>query len=86
MSENGCHVRTSALLVLKVSPGAMLRNLRTKQGLSQQALGAKLGSTQHYISELEVNTERSWTVAKLQRVFGALGYEVVVGLRKNGVT
>lgn len=82
MSENGCHIRASSLLVLKVSPGAMLRHLRGKQALSQQALAEKLGSTQHYISELEVNQERSWTVAKLQRIFGALGYEVVVGLRK----
>jgi transcriptional regulator with XRE-family HTH domain len=58
--------------------GQYVRAHRERAGLSQQALADKLGCSQPAISQLEVGNA-SLSIATLQRIAEALGYDLEVG-------
>lgn len=67
-------VRTSGQL------GPILRNLRKSKGLSQAALGVRLGLPQDRISKIESRPEQI-TVNQLLTILMALDAELSVGAR-----
>jgi transcriptional regulator with XRE-family HTH domain len=57
--------------------GKTLRNLRTENGLTQEALARRAGVTKHTISSIEVGRNCA-TVATLDAILGAMGYEIEI--------
>lgn len=66
--------------------GARLRALRESAGLTQAAVGARLGTTQSAIARLEAGGGERLTLRMLARVAAALGCraDVVIASRKVG--
>ncbi len=66
--------------VAKLEPGHQVARLRIRQGLTQEQLAAKVGTTQSAIARLE-NGKREPSLSYLRRVLGAMGYGFVLSPR-----
>lgn len=55
--------------------GRQIRELRKREGLTQQALGERLNVSRQAISKVELG-EENVTIERLQRIMKALGYQV----------
>jgi ribosome-binding protein aMBF1 (putative translation factor) len=60
-----------------------IADLREKQGLTQAALAAKVGTTQAGISRLENPNYRNYSLKTLEKVAVALGARLKVELMEN---
>lgn len=83
-SKNGTY-----LLIVKTrypgrmeSPGDLLREARSRAGLSQSDLAARAGVTQSVISEYEAG-KRQPAVPTLARLVAATGHELTLGLERS---
>jgi transcriptional regulator with XRE-family HTH domain len=62
--------------------GEQIRRLRTREGLSQQALADRAGLSRIYIAKLEAGERISPSLPVLERIAKALGARVLVTLVK----
>lgn len=62
--------------------GAILRGYRNEHGLTQAAVGEKVGVAQKVISQIETNSG-STSLARVLKVLAALDLELTVGARKT---
>jgi transcriptional regulator with XRE-family HTH domain len=60
----------------------LLRETRTRHGLSQARLARRAGTTQAVVSRIE-RGEASPSIATLRRLLGAMGWELDAGLRRS---
>jgi len=67
----------------EVPPGYLLRDERERAGLTQAALGERLGVTQQAVARAE-RWEANPTVALLRRWAEACGCELVIALEPTG--
>ena len=65
-----------------VTPGTLLRQARTRAGLSQVELATQAGTTQSVISAYE-SGQRQPSVPALARLIEAAGFELTLGLRRQ---
>lgn len=69
------------------APSKAFKALRTRSKLTQAQAGAKLDgvtSGQHYVSQYErARFGENWHLATLLKLFKAVGYDVVIGVRKR---
>ena len=63
-----------------VTPGTLLRQARTRAGLSQVELATQAGTTQSVISAYE-SGQRQPSIPALARLIDAAGFELALGLR-----
>lgn len=73
---------TSHPLVTPGQLGSMLQAARKAQGLTQSALGSRIGLSQSRVSHLELNAHEL-SVEQLLAWCGALGLELSVGTRSH---
>ena len=60
--------------------GKLIRELRTRQGLSQELLAQKARLSRIYIAKLEAGERASPSIPALQRIAGALGAKLKIDL------
>jgi len=60
--------------------GQLIRELRTRQGLSQEGLAQKARLSRIYIAKLEAGERASPSIPALQRIAGALGAKLKIDL------
>ena len=60
--------------------GKLIRELRTRQGLSQERLAQKARLSRIYIAKLEAGERGSPSIPALQRIAGALGAKLKINL------
>ena len=60
--------------------GQLIRELRTRQGLSQEGLARKARLSRIYIAKLEAGERASPSIPALQRIAGALGAKLKIDL------
>ena len=60
--------------------GQLIRELRTRQGLSQERLAQKARLSRIYIAKLEAGERGSPSIPALQRIAGALGAKLKIDL------
>ena len=65
-----------------VTPGTLLRQARTRAGLSQVELATQAGTTQSVISAYE-SGQRQPSIPALARLIEAAGFELTLGLRRQ---
>jgi len=73
---------TSDVSPQMVTPGTLLRQARTRAGLSQVELATQAGTTQSVISAYE-SGQRQPSVPALARLIEAAGFELTLGLRRQ---
>lgn len=61
----------------RLEPGHQVARLRIQQGLTQEELAAKVGTTQSAIARLE-SGRRDPSISYLRRVLAALGYGFIL--------
>lgn len=64
------------------SIGTLIRKTRERHGLSQERLARRAGTTQAVVSRIERGVS-SPSIEMLQRLLGAMGWELDVGLRRS---
>jgi len=77
VNEEGDELYTASEVFPEGHPGMALRGLRTREGVTQKTLAARLGIRQHHISEME-NGIRPITLEMAKRIGDAynISYKV----------
>ena len=69
-NEEGEELHPAAAVFPEGHPGLSLRGLRTREGITQRELAARLGLRQHHVSEMEKGV-RPITLEMAKRIGGA---------------
>jgi uncharacterized protein len=67
---------------MKLEPGRLLREARTRHGLSQERLATRAGTTQSAISRIE-QERGSPTVRTLEELLHLMGEELVLAVQRR---